>query len=156
DAATPEMLANADRLQLVVEEEDDDPELYTVLNCHVYRRHEIGAYPVWIRATSIASSLLRRDGEKPKPYQARIAALTRDTRHLADASNAARQRLETLLDALRTELTSRLPVAGFRAGAHVDLPLGADDYFLSHRPEYWDAAQLLAHHTTGIILPEAL
>ncbi len=156
DAVSPEALAVANRLQLVVEEEDDDPELYTVLNVIVHRHHAPGRYPVWIRATALAKSLLRREGEKPKPYQDRIGALVRDTPRLVQQSLAACDRLVLLLEDLGRSIASRLPVAARRVDAQVELGLAMDDYFLSLRPEYWDAAQALVHRSAGMILPAEL
>lgn len=155
DAADPGKLANADRLQLVVEEEDDLP-IYVVINALVYRRHDPGAFPIWLRATALDKELLRRPNEKPKPYKKRIRDRFDNAGKLQHACEDTAAALQRLLDELGKQLRKRLPVADLRVEAHADLSPGPDDYYLSLRPEYWDAAELLHTEAASTTLPDVL
>ncbi len=152
----PARLTNADRIQLVVEEEDDDDLLYVVLNILVYRKHDPGTFPIWFRATAIEKDLLRQGGEKPKPYQQRLRGLLEDAVELKRRRDRGVAGLTRILQAIRDDLQTRLEIEASQLGAYMALHQTSDDYYLSLRPQMWDAAQLLTGLAEQVALPADL
>ncbi len=153
-ATDPARLTHADRVQLIVEEEDDDDLLYVVFNILVYRQHAPGTFPIWFRATAIEKDLLRLADEKPRPYQQRVRALLEDPAELKRRRDRGVECLSGMLGAIRDTLLGQLDIEGTQQGAYMALQSSSDDYYLSLRPEMWDAAQLVVALAADVELPE--
>ena len=138
-----EAAAEADRFQLIVEEEDDDERLYVVLNVLVYRKHLPGTYPVWIRATAIEKDLLRQDKEDGEAYIARIKDIFQKPEALVVRTQKSAETLLEMLEALKQEFEKHLSVKDTFQGVKPEFHISPDDYFFSLRPEYWDVVELV-------------
>lgn len=132
-------LGGARRLELVLEHEVD--ELYLILRIDVYREHETGAFPIWVRTCGLPTEFLRRKRERRDLYRKRVAERIGDHASRVALEGTGAAALDAIVVPLERALRKGLEVKSIQADRTWRLFDTEEDYFFALRHDTFEALE---------------